>query len=429
MATRSRPGPAVLEGRKRWFVVAASFLTLLLVRGTVASYGNFIAPIEADLGWSRTGISLTFALFLVSNAVAAPVTGRLIDRHGASRTVAAFVAVVAVALVALSVITSLFQYYALYAVIGFCVTAASLTHVSSIVTKWFERRALLASAVAMSGVSVGKLVFNPVAAELILSYDWRFAYRAFGLLTLATVPLALFLMKSPPGSFAASGSEGASSPPAESAEPTVARASEGTAATTLSGALRTRSLWILVGSFAICGFTTVGLITTHLVPYLVDVGFSSAAAAEGAGVLGGMTVFGLLAAGALGDRYSAHKRPLLSSIYFLRGLTFLFLLTVTSVPQLLAFAAVFGLFYLGTVPLHTGLTADLFGKQHLTTLVGVQFAGHQLGGATAAFVAGWIFDVQGSYRWAHLLGLGLLVVAAGLVLAEGRLHRTPAAAG
>lgn len=419
MSTAAIPGPRFLDGRKRWLVVAASFLTLLLVRGTVASYGNFIAPVEADLDWSRTGISLTFAIFLGANAVAAPVTGRLIDRYGASRTVAAFVAVVAVALVGLSAITSLVQYYALYAVIGFCVTAVSLTHISSVVTKWFDRRALLASALAMTGLSIGKLVFNPVAVGLIQSFDWRFAYRTFGLLALATVPLVLVLVKSPPGPTGA-GAAGREfpDPPAQPAVSSV------------SAALRTRSMWILVLSFAICGFTTVGLITTHLVPYLLDVGFTASAAAEGAGVLGGMTVFGLLAAGAVGDRFSEHKRPVLASIYFLRGLTFLFLLTVTTAPELFLFAAMFGFFYLGTVPLHTGLTADLFGKRHLTTLVGFQFAGHQLGGATAAFLAGWIFDVQGSYRLAHLLGLSLLVVAAGLVMAERRVRRRrPVGAG
>lgn len=420
MAAPTVPGPSFLDGRKRWLVVAASFLTLLLVRGTVATYGNFIAPIEADFGWSRTGISLTFALFLVMNAVAAPVTGRLIDQYGASRTVAAFVGVVALALVGLSAITSLVQYYALYAVIGFCVTAASLTHFSSIVTKWFDRRALLASAIAISGVSIGKLVFNPIAAELILSYDWRFAYRSFGLLALMTVPLVFFLVKSPTG-VTTSTSRDEPSAAAETADPV---------ATTVTGAFRTRSLWILIGSFAICGFTTVGLITTHLIPYLIDVGFSASTAATGAGVLGGMTVFGLLLAGAIGDRYSTHKRPILASVYFLRGLTFLYLLVVTTVPQLLVFAAVFGLFYLGTIPLHTGLTADLFGKHNLTTLVGFQFAGHQIGGATAAFLAGWIFDVSGSYVFAHLLGVGLLVVAAGLVLAERHVSRpVPAARG
>jgi predicted MFS family arabinose efflux permease len=192
-------------------------------------------------------------------------------------------------------------------------------------------------------------------------------------------------------------------------------------------ALRTRSLWLLVGSFFICGFTTVGLITTHLVPYLIDVGFSATTAADGAGLLGGMTVFGLLAIGAVGDRYHAHKGAVLAAVYFLRGLVFLVLVSVATALDIFVFAALYGFFYYGTVPLHTGLTADRFGKGNLTTLVGIQYAGHQVGGATAAVLAGWIFDVQGSYVVAHLLGMGLLILAAALIVAETRLGRPSAA--
>ena len=418
MGTSTLGADRVVGDRTKWLVVLASFATLLLVRGSIATYGNFIAPLEADFGWSRTTISLTFSVFLLATAVASPLTGRLIDLYGARSTLTALVGVVAVCLLGLSLLTNLWQLYVLYALIGFCVTALSLTHLSSIVTKWFDRRALLASGIAMSGFSIGQLVFNPVAAELIVTYDWRVAYRLFGLLAIAVLPVVYFLVRSPPSPVATVGA---------SPDPTAASGTATAADVSVSDALRTRSLWLLIVSFFICGFTTVGLITTHLVPYLIDVGFSSKTAADGAGLLGGMTVFGLLALGALGDRFAAHKGPLLAAVYLLRGLVFLYLIAVATVVDIFVFAALYGFFYYGTVPLHTGITADRFGKRNLTTLVGIQYAGHQVGGATAAFLAGWVFDVQGSYLLAHLLGAGLLLAAAVFIVAETRVAPRPSA--
>ena len=56
------------QDRAKWVVVAATFLVLFVVNGTVATYGVFITPIEAEFGWSRTTVSLTFTIYLLATA-------------------------------------------------------------------------------------------------------------------------------------------------------------------------------------------------------------------------------------------------------------------------------------------------------------------------------------------------------------------------
>lgn len=435
--------PSRLSGRrKKWLVVVASFCILFVVKGTVATYGVFISPIEADFGWSRTTISLTFSIYLVATAIGSPVAGNLIDRYGPHRTLPVYIAVVALSLVALSVISTLTHLYLLYGMVGLSITGLANSHFSSIITKWFDSRTMLASGIVISGFSLGRLVFNPLAAELILRFDWRVAYLVFGLLSMVTIPVAYFLVKQPDestgddaesitnskstGDDAESITNGESADDDEESTAEERRTDGGDADTTtpsddsqpLSAALRSPSLWLLVATFAICGFTTVGLMTTHFVPYLLTIGFSESVAAQGAGVLGGMTVFGLIGMGVVGDRYDSRKRGLLASIYVLRAVTLFFLVLVTTVAGMFVFATVYGFLTLCTVPLHASITADVFGRRHLTTLVGVQFTGHQLGGASAALAAGWIFDTMGSYRFAHLLGVGLLLLTPLFVLGE-----------
>lgn len=429
------------RSHRKWLVVAASFCILLVVKGTVATYGVFISPIEADFGWSRTTISLTFSIYLVATAIGSPVAGNLIDRYGPHRTLPVFIAVVALALIALSAISTVLHLYLLYGLVGLSITGLANSHFSSIITKWFDSRTMLASGVVISGFSLGRLVFNPLAAETILRFDWRVTYLLFGLLSLVTVPLAYFLVKRPSDSTASD--RGPDSEMTDIDSKTTKTDSESSDAgngtntdsnadseidtdsdastrdsQSLSAALRSPSLWLLVVTFAICGFTTVGLMTTHFVPYLLSIGFSESVAAQGAGVLGGMTVFGLLGMGAVGDRYDSRKRLLLASIYVLRAVTLFFLVLVTTVAGMFAFASIYGFLTLCTVPLHASITADIFGREHLTTLVGVQYTGHQLGGASAALAAGWIFDTLGSYRVAHLLGVGLLLLTPLFVLGE-----------
>ena len=42
----------------------------------------------------------------------------------------------------------------------------------------------------------------------------------------------------------------------------------------MSRAVRSGEFWLLAATFAICGFTTMGLIGTHFVPYAVEHGFT-----------------------------------------------------------------------------------------------------------------------------------------------------------
>jgi MFS family permease len=435
MATKTDADGWFSGGRAKWLVVLAGFCILFVVKGTVATYGVFIDPIESDFGWSRTTVSLTFAIYLLATAVASPVAGRVIDSYGPRRTFPVVIAAVALTLVALSAISAVSHLYALYGLLGFAITGIANSHFSSVVTKWFDSGTLLASGIVISGFSLGQLVFNPVSAEIILQYDWRRAYLVYGLLCLVMVPVAYFLVKRPgeaetdvqtatperadggdPAADADESADGADTDAGAGA----ATETNSNAVETISEALRAPALWLLVVTFFICGFTTIGLMTTHLVPYLLSVGFAESVAAQGAGIRGGMTVFGLISMGVVGDRLrpGLQKRTLLAGIYLLRAVTLATLLFVSSVLGLFVFASVYGFLTLCTVPLHADITADAFGREHLTTLVGIQYAGHQVGGASAALAAGWIFDAMGSYRPAHLIGVGLLLVAPLLVLGD-----------
>jgi MFS family permease len=76
------------------------------------------------------------------------------------------------------------------------------------------------------------------------------------------------------------------------------------------------------------------------------------------------------------------------------------------------FGAVIGFLWLGTVPLTTGVIAQIFGVRYLSTLTGIAFLFHQIGSFLGIGFGGYLFDATGSYRLMWLLTIAMGVVAA-----------------
>jgi MFS family permease len=94
-----------------------------------------------------------------------------------------------------------------------------------------------------------------------------------------------------------------------------------------------------------------------------------------------------------------------------------FLPFVTTVPGLFAFAALFGLNFISTVPATTTLTARIYGRFSVGELSGWIFASHQLGGALGSVASGWLFDRTGDYTLAFYAAGAWAVIATFMVLA------------
>ena len=152
-------------------------------------------------------------------------------------------------------------------------------------------------------------------------------------------------------------------------------------------------------------------IGTHLPGYITDSGQGATLAAWALAFIGLFNVVGTLGAGWLGGRY--RKKYLLSLLYLLRALLFFafiqFPVTETSV---LVFAAIMGLLWLSTVPLTSGIVAQVFGPRYMGTLFSIVFLSHQLGSFCGVWLGGMFYDRTGSYEAAWWLAIALGIAAA-----------------
>jgi predicted MFS family arabinose efflux permease len=91
-----------------------------------------------------------------------------------------------------------------------------------------------------------------------------------------------------------------------------------------------------------------------------------------------------------------------------------FIMAPVSDFSIMLFAVCIGMLWLGTVPLTSGLVAQIFGIRYMATLFGFVFFSHQLGSFLGAWLGGYIFDTTGSYELVWWIAIVLGVVAAAL---------------
>jgi MFS family permease len=408
-----------------WVVLGAVVVIMLVASGLRAVFGVYIKPMEATFGWDRASLSGVAALSLLLLGAVGPFVGWLADRWGPRRVIVASCALLGLGTLLSSQVMTLWQ---IYLTAGILMSVGGggvqMSTAAAVVARWFESRRGLALGVMGGSMSAGQLVIVPLAMWLTLHYGWRHSYVWLGITLLVTaLPLAFWLVKDEPaqmgllplGASAGAARLASSATPADQRVP-------------VAEAMQVPAFWLLAGTFFVCGYTTGGLVLTHLVPHAADHGFSEMDAAQALGVMGAMNILGTVASGWICDRFG-RKGPL-AFYYGVRGLSLLFLLYVWNLPSLEIFAAVFGLNYISTVPATTALTANIFGRYSIGTLSGWIYLSHQVGAALGAALGGLIFQATGSYSWAFVSGAILAFVAAGMALAikEDPLRREPRAA-
>lgn len=168
--------------------------------------------------------------------------------------------------------------------------------------------------------------------------------------------------------------------------------------TGLEYAAGSRTFWLLAATFFACGATTNGLIQTHLIPAAHDHGITQVTAASLLALIGALDIVGTLGSGWLTDRYDS--RHLLVVYYGLRGLSLLALPIAfgSEYAALLAFAVVYGLDWVATVPPTSALTTRAFGVERAGVVFAWVFAAHQAGAGSVAWWPGSCEPRRGSTR-------------------------------
>jgi MFS family permease len=384
------PGIAAPHWRTPAIVIFCAGLILMLALGTRQAFGLFLAPMSNDLGLGREAFSFAIALQNLVWGFTMPFAGAIADRYGAGRVLVFGGVAYALGLagmaysgspLALDLTTGL--------LIGLGLGCTGFGVVLAVVARAYppEKRSFAVGIAGACG-SFGQFAMLPGGLAMISAFGWLNALLGFAAMALLMIPLGAALA-------------GRNAAANESTQ------SIGAAITEVA---RHRGFWLLTGSFFVCGFQTVFMMT-HLPAYLLDRGLTAKEGMLTLAVIGLFNIVGSGAAGALGGRYS--KKWILFWIYVVRAVAIgAFLAVPVTAASAYVFGAVMGLTWLGTVPLTNSLVGQIFGLKFLSTLFSITFLGHQLGGFGGAWAGGYLFDLTGSYNLVWQFAIGLSVVAA-----------------
>ena len=395
--------------RAALIAIACGALIVTVSMGVRQSFAMFMQPIGREFGFGREYFGFALAVQNLLFGLVQPFVGAIADRYGVRRVLAAGTLVYAAGLALVAFAHSPGDVMvALGVMIGVGLSGTTfvvvLTGVGRLVRP--EQRSM-AFGLVTAGGSFGQFAVVPIAQALIANTGWRGAMIGLTVLVLVSIVAAIGIR------------------PAQAA----ANSAADDASLTLSAVMRRAAAhphyWLLNFGFFVCGFH-IAFIATHFPAFLVDRGLSADIGAYALALIGLFNIAGSYLFGLWGNRHS--KPLLLAGLYGGRALAIVvFLLVPLSPASALAFAAVFGFLWLGTVPLTTGLVAGMFGLRYMSTLYGIVFLSHQIGSFLGAWLAGRLYDTTGSYQpiWIASIALGLAAAAISLATSDRAVDLKP----
>ncbi|MEP4379203.1 MAG: MFS transporter [Alphaproteobacteria bacterium] len=378
--------------RQQVMVMGAGAFLLAVVLGVRQVLGMYLVPMTIDLGWSRELFGIAMGLQNLVWGASQPFIGGLADRYGSGRVIVGGAICYALGVLGMaSAITPTELLISGGVLIGLGMSGVGMAVVYGAVARMVapEKRTYAMAIVSTIG-ALGPFLLPPVTQIVIGGFGWEVSLVATAGVVALMIPLGAMI-------------RGRADNEAGAAPQSWTQA--------LGEARKNRGYLLLVAGFFVCGFH-VTFIGTHLPGFVAWCGLAATVGGWALFMIGGGNIIGTFTAGVLSNRFK--QKNLLSLIYLARAalIAWMMLMPKTELT-IYIFSGVFGLLWLSTVPLTSGVVARIFGARHLGMLFGLVFFSHQIGAFLGAWLGGLNFDVTGDYNavWFTSILLGLLAAA------------------
>jgi MFS family permease len=384
-------------------------LALALVISSIGSVGMWsvvvvLPVVQPEFGATRGAVSLAFTLTMLGFGLGGVVTGRITDRFGIVTAIALSIAFLGSAYVLAGLTTTLWQFIAVYFLIGLG-TSATFAPLMAEASHWFERYRGLAVTIVASGNYVGGTLWPPLVNWGVQSAGWRTTHIAIGIFCTVTMALFLLLLRARIGSDKVRDHENAPPPRVD-----------------MRISTNTLTVMLCIASISCC--VAMSMPQVHIVAYCGDLGYGVARGAEMLSLMMACGVVSRIGSGYLADRIGGMRTLLIGSLA--QGFALMFYLFFDGLTSLYIISAMFGLFQGGLVPSYAIIVRESMPAAEAATRVGIVIFASVFGMSFGGWVSGVIFDATGSYAAAFMNGLAwnalnITIVTALLIRARQRL--------
>src|SRR2546421_3536071 len=270
------------DSRQAWVRLALALAIASIGGVGMWSVVVVMSGVQAEFGASRGAVSLAFTLTMLGFGLGGVATGKITDRFGIVTAIALSIAFLGSAYVAAGLSSTLWQFVAVYFLIGLgC--SATFGPLMAEASHWFERYRGLAVTIVASGNYIAGTIWPPLVNWGVQSVGWRTTHIAIGLFCAATMTLLLLLLRAQIG-----GEEGRDhddAPPPQ-----------------VDLKLSTNTLTTLLCFASVSCCVAMAMPQVHIVAYCGDLGYG---VARGAEMLSLMMAFGIVSR--IGSGYLADK--------------------------------------------------------------------------------------------------------------------------
>ncbi len=362
-------------------------LAVCLVLGALGGVGMWspvviLPAVQADFGISRAAASFASTTTLVGFAFGGIIMGWLTDRFGAMLPVLGGSITMAAGIALASQAPDIGTFALIQGVvIAMFGSSATFVPLMADISRWFDRRRGVATALCACGNYLAGAVWPPLMQPFLESYGWRDTYLGIAAICVVTmVPLALLLRRRP-------------------VAPSVPSVRDGRLALDVPRPMLT----ILLAVAAVSCCVAMAMPQVHLVAYCADLGFGAARGAEMLSVMFAIGIASRLFFGFVADRIGGLANLLLGS--FMQMVSLTLYLFFDSLVSLYLVSALFGLVQGGIVPSYAIVVREYFPSAEAGTRVGIVLMASLSGMGLGGWLAGAIYDATGSYSAAFLNGV------------------------
>lgn len=351
--------------------------------------GLFMVALQAEMGWSRSAISLGTSFFALGLGVSAPVVGILCDRFGEQRIIIPGLIIQVAALIALSRIETLTAFYLLMGGMALIGSTCGTLPYARLVNRRFHISKGTALGMMIT-VTAGLSAVAPILVQLVIrSFGWRMGYLTLAAIVIVIAPIALTLLR-------------AGKDPVTTRETTAATPSRYIAL------IGDRVFQLLAVAVLLAALAAPGVIT-HLAAMLKDENVSAETAALLLGLVGLTQTAARFGTGMLSDRFFAPR--VAATIFSLSALGFA-MFGLFGAPVAIIGAMAVGLAYGAEVDLLAYLVGRYYRPEYFGRTYGLLVAIFLVGTALSPFWYGWSADYFGGYRVGLVGAAGALLMSA-----------------
>ena len=386
-----------------WLIVGMAVLLQVTTNAVSQAFAILMVVIQQEFGWALTWISLAYFFRSLMGAVLSPLGGWLGDRYGARRVLMLAAVIYVVGLVLLGTMDHIWQLYLYYSFILGISQAMFRVNIPTTVAAWFKTRLGVATGIQQSAGGMGTSIVAPALALLLSRTDWNTAIWVIAAVGGVIVFTLVTQFHGDPASrrmkpFGAD--KGDSTPPARAMDSTITKLR---GQVFLQQARRTSAFWNLIAIHHL-GCVGHSIVFIGVIFYATTRGISLEAAAFI------ITIYSLASVGSrfmtpvLADRFGA--KGVMALAYFVQGVSVLLLLWTTELWHFYGFAVLFGLGMGGEMSAFLVVNRQYYGMGPVRTVFGFQSMGAGTGMALGGLIAGFVYDVFGSYDVAWYLSIG-----------------------